>query len=50
VPTDLSAPWYAAVPVGKDTLNKKFHLMYEQAGIEGNKTNHSEGNRNNTTL
>ena len=29
VPTDLSAPWYAAVPVRRDTLNKKFHLMYE---------------------
>ena len=41
VPTDPSAPWYAAVPVGRDTLNKKFRLMCEQAGIEGNKTNHS---------
>jgi len=37
VPTDLSAPWYAAVPVGRDTLNKKFCLMCEQARIEGNK-------------
>ena len=41
VPTDPSVPWYAAVPVGRDTLHKKFHLMCEQARIERNKTNHS---------
>ena len=41
VSADPKAPWYAAVPVGRDTLQKKFHLMCEQAGIKGNKTNHS---------
>ena len=41
VPADPKAPWYAAVPVGRDTLQKKFHLMCVQAGIKGNKTNHS---------
>lgn len=41
VPADQKAPWYASVPVGRDTLQKKFHLMCEQAGIKGNKTNHS---------
>ena len=41
VPSDPRAPWYAAVPVGRDTLQKKFHLMCEQAGIKGSKTNHS---------
>ena len=40
-PSDPKAPWYAAVPVGRDTLQKKFHLMCEQAGIKGSKTNHS---------
>ena len=40
VPADPKAPWYAAVPVGRDTLQKKFHLTCEQAGIKGNKTNH----------
>ena len=37
-PTD---PWYAKVPVGRDTLNKKFKIMCEQAAIKGKKTNHS---------
>ena len=41
VPVDPNAPWYASVPVGRDTSQKKFHLMCEQAGIKGNKTNHS---------
>ena len=41
VPSDPTAPWYSAVPVERDTLHKKFHLMCQQAGIEGNKTNHS---------
>ena len=40
-PTDASAPWYAAVPVGKDTLQSKLNNMCKQAGIGGNKTNHS---------
>ena len=37
VPSDPKAPWYAAVPVGRDTLQKKFHFMCEQAGIKGTK-------------
>ena len=41
VPVDPNAPWYASVSVGRDTLQKNFHLMCEQAGIKGNKTNHS---------
>ena len=41
VPANLNAPWYAFVPVGRDTLQKKFHLMCERAGIKGSKTNHS---------
>ena len=41
VPADPMAPWYAAVPVGRDTLQKRFHLVCKQAGIKGNKTNHS---------
>ena len=41
MPVDPNAPWYASVPVGRDTLQKNFHLMCEQAGIKGNKTNHS---------
>jgi hypothetical protein len=34
VPADPNAPWYAPVPVGRDTLQKKIHLMCEQAGIK----------------
>ena len=41
VPVDPNAPWYASVPVGRDTLQKIFHLMCKQAGIKGNKLNHS---------
>ena len=41
LPIDSSAPWYAATPVGRETLHKKFRLMCQQAGIDGNKTNHS---------
>ena len=40
-PSDASAPWYAAVPVGKDTLQNKLSNMCKQAGINGKKTNHS---------
>ena len=35
------APWYAPVPIGKHTLNTMVKKMCEDAGIEGNKTNHS---------
>ena len=41
VPTNPLDPWYASVPVSKDTLRKKLSIMCKQAGISGNKTNHS---------
>ena len=41
VPTDPSSPWYAAAPVGRDTLQNKLKNMCKAAGIEGNITNHS---------
>ena len=41
IPTDHSLPWYAPVPVGKDTLQNKLSTMCKQAGVLGNKTNHS---------
>ena len=31
VPSDPHEPWYAAVPVGKHTLYKKFNLMCNQS-------------------
>ena len=31
VPADPMAPWYAAVPVGRDTLQKRFHLTLSVA-------------------
>ena len=40
-PTDPSVPWYAPVPVGKDTFQNKLTNMCKQASINGNKTNHS---------
>ena len=41
IPTDPTLPWYAPVPVGKETLKNKVNTMCKQAGISGNKTNHS---------
>ena len=41
VPSEPSAPWYSAIPVGKHTLNDKVKRMCKAAGIEGNTTNHS---------
>ena len=41
IPPDPTAPWYAADPVGRDTLCKKLQIMYREAGVEGNKSNHS---------
>ena len=41
VPSDPHEPWYTAVAVGKHTRYKKFNFMCKQAGIKGNKTNHS---------
>ena len=41
VPTDPKLPWYAPVPIEKDTLRNKVSNMCKQAGVSGNKTNHS---------
>ena len=41
IPTDPTLPWYAPVPVEKGTLKNKLNTMCKQAGITGNKTNHS---------
>ena len=41
IPLDPSLPWYASVPVGRDTLHKKMSTMCKQAGVQGHKTNHS---------
>ena len=41
VPSDPSAPWNSAVPIGKHTLNDKVKKMCLEAGVQGNKTNHS---------
>ena len=41
IPLDPSLPWYASVPVGRDTLHKKLSTMCRQAGVQGHKTNHS---------
>ena len=38
---DPSAPWYAKAPIGRDTLRKKVKEMCLNAGVKGNKTNHS---------
>ena len=40
VPTDPCSPWFAAVPVGRDTLQNKLKNMCKGAGIKGNITNH----------
>ena len=41
LPSSLSAPWYSSVLIGKHTLNQKVKNMCLQAGVSGNKTNHS---------
>ena len=33
--------WYASVPIGKNILSKMLKTMCSEAGIEGNKSNHS---------
>ena len=40
-PQDPNMPWYSAVPLGKHTLQQKVKKMCADAGINGNKTNHS---------
>ena len=41
VPTDPSAPWYAAALVGRDTLQNKLKTTCKEAGITHNISNHS---------
>ena len=40
-PSDPNVPWYSAVPVGKNTLEKELSCICKQAGIEGTITNHN---------
>ena len=40
-PQDPNLPWYSAVPLGKHTLQQKVRNMCAEAGVSGNKTNHS---------
>ena len=41
IPTDSAKPWFAPLPVGKNTLNTMLKDMCSEAGITGHKTNHS---------
>ena len=41
VTSDLSAPWYSAVPIAKHIVNDKVKTMCSEAGIQRNETNHS---------
>ena len=41
IPADTSKPWYAAQPIGRDTLQNKLRTMCKLAGSNGSKTNHS---------
>ena len=41
VPTNITNPWYLAVPVGKNSLAKMVPDMCSDAGLVGKKTNHS---------
>ena len=41
VPTDEGTPWFTSVPVGKNTLSGMTKTMCTEAGVSGNKTNHS---------
>ena len=38
---DPAKPWYSSVPVGKNTLERKFAIICDRAGIQGTITNHS---------
>ena len=41
IPKDVNDPWYVAVPIGKNVLAKMVSTMCDEAGISGQKTNHS---------
>ena len=40
-PQDPNLPWYSTVPLGKHTLQQKVKKICADAGVCGNKTNHS---------
>ena len=40
-PEDSQAPWFLSTPIGRNTLSTILKKMCAEAGIEGNKTNHS---------
>ena len=41
MPSIPTATWYYPVPVGKNTLSRMVKDMFSEAGLDGNKTNHS---------
>ena len=41
MPAKRDLPWFSGVPVGRNELNKMVQKMCVDAGISGNKTNHS---------
>lgn len=41
VPVDPKKPWYTAVLIGRNMLNKMVSSMCEEAGVTGEKSNHS---------
>ena len=41
VPKDPTQPWFQSTPIGKNELGKMVQNMCLDAGIQGNKTNHS---------
>ena len=41
VPSDDSKPWYTLTPVGRNTLSTMVKNICTDAGVGGNKTNHS---------
>lgn len=40
-PSNVDAPWFAAVTFGKNSLRKTVSEMFREAGVEEKKTNHS---------
>ena len=41
MPKNPEDPWFIATPVGKNTLSNMVREMCQEAGIEGEKSNHS---------
>ena len=40
-PADTKAPWFAAIPCGRNSLSKVVCEMFREAGSGEKKTNHS---------